>query len=383
MSKFYMKVLLGGIAFLFLLFPFSHVEALTIENFKDSENQVIAHDTEGDLMILGGKQVTIEGDVNGDLIIISDKVNVTGTVEGNVYAIGGRIVLQSIVGKTIYMFGGEVEVDGEITRDAFVFSDQATLNGAIGEDVNTMGRQILVNASVGDDVRVAGTTAKINNSVGGDVVSLTNNLQISGNVMGGVYNSEDIVPGNIHTPTWRINWMPSFENMFFTNLWMKTFLALFQSVGLVIVGILLFKFAPIRVEETVSRMNDAEEFIKSALVGFLAYPVGMILGFILLLSVFGWPLFKVLVLLAFLATSLVTPIAGIWFGRKVLPLVGSKRRYVIAVTVGVVLIQLLKLVPILGWMLYTLLTFAVLGALLRMQWSKYQVAQNLSIKMRK
>lgn len=388
MSKFSLKVLLGGITFLFLLAPLYQARALTIENIGESESYVVTNDTDDDLLVLGGRDVTIEGDVNGDLIVVSENVNVTGNVEGNVYAVGSKVVVQNMVGKSLYAVGGIVEVEGEIIRDVFVFTDSATLAGLIGEDLNTMGREVLVNAIVGDDLRVASSTARVNNSVGGDVISFVNNLQVTGTVGGNIHDSEDFLPEGTTFPKWEdltggIAWTSSLGDLFITNLWLKTFITLFQSIGLVIVGILLFKFAPIRIEETVARMNDVEEFAKSAFIGFMAYPVGMILGFMLALSLFGWPLLKVLILLALLVTSLVTPIAGIWLGRKVLPLVGSKRRYVIAVTLGVILIQLLKIVPFFGWLFYTLLTFAVIGAMLRMQWSKYRIAQNLSIKMRK
>jgi len=388
MSKFSLKVLLGGSTFLFLLVPLFKVQALTIENIGEAKSYSITNDIEDDLVILGGNNVSLEGDVNGDLIILSGNVNVTGNVEGNVYILGNEVKLSNIVGKSVYALGGMVEIEGDVMRDVFAFSDRVTLSGLVGEDLNAMGRSVVVNAVVGDDLRVGATTARINNAVGDNVIALVSNLQITGTVGGEIFGHEDFALEGKSIPSWRdltegIMWTSSLGDMLVANLWMKTFITLFQSIGLVLVGILLFKFAPIRLEETISRMNDAGDFVKSAFTGFMAYPVGFVLGFMLIISLFGWPLLKVLVLLAGLATALVTPVAGIWLGRKVLPLFGSKRKYVVAVTLGVVLIQLLKIIPIFGWIFYQILTFAVIGAMLRMQWSKYKVAQNLSVKMRK
>lgn len=387
MLKFSLKVCLGSAVLFFLLTPLSKVQALVIENLGERETYSIINDVEDNLIVLGGDEVFIEGDINGDLIVLSEEVDITGNVEGNVYIFSKEARIDNFIGKSLYVFAQEVEVKGEVVRDIFTFSERATLNGIIGEDLNSIGSLVWSNALVGDDLRVASQFARISNSVGNDIIALVSSLHFTGTVGGNIFHAEDLFP-NYRPPSWGsisqgLRWTSSLNDLLIVNLWIKTFFVLFQSIGLVLVGILLFKFAPIRLEETVSRMNNTEDFIKSAFTGFMAYPVGFVFGFMLIISLFGWPLFQVLVLLAGLATVLVTPISGVWLGRKLLILFGSKRRYIVAVTLGVVLIQFVKIIPIFGWLLYQLLTFVVIGALLRAQWSKYKIAQNLSIKMGK
>lgn len=387
MFKFSLKVCLGSVALFFLLTPLSKAQALVIENLGERETYSITNDIEDNLIVLGGDEVFIEGDINGDLIVLSEEVDITGSVEGNVYIFSKEARIDNFIGKSLYVFAQEVEVKGEVVRDIFTFSERATLNGVIGEDLNSVGSFVWSNALVGDDLRVASQFVRISNSVGNDIIALVSGLHFTGTVGGNIFRAEDLFPSH-RPPSWDsvsqgIRWTSSLSDLLIVNLWIKTFFVLFQSIGLVLVGILLFKFAPIRLEEAVSRMNNTGDFTKSAITGFMAYPVGFVLGFMLIISLFGWPLFQVLVLLAGLATVLVTPISGIWLGRKLLALFGSKRRYVVAVTLGVVLIQFVRIIPVFGWLFHQLLTFAVIGALLRAQWSKYKIAQNLSIKMSK
>lgn len=385
MLKSYKRALCAGMLLLFAMAPLWVSNALTIENLDKKENHVVVNDVEEDLMILDGNNVTVEGDVNGDLIVFSNKVVVTGNVEGNVYAMGSEVDVRGMVGKSLYAVGGTVMVNGEVMRDAFLGSERVTVNGTVIEDLNTLAGKVTINGNVGDGLRVGASDVEVNDSVGGDALLLVNRFLITGSIGGNVYRSEDVI---MHSPDFgdfskSINWSFGLRDLFIANLGMKVFWTLTQSLGYIVVGILLFKFAPIRVEETISRLNEAGDFLKSTLVGFLAFPVGSIIAFMLAISIFGWPVLKALVLLAFLAMTFVTPLAGIWVGRELLSAVGSKRRYIVAVTVGVLAVQLIKTLPIIGWIFGQILMFAVIGALLRMQWSKYKTAQNLSIKMRK
>ena len=415
MRKHFTKILLGAFLVVMLLIPLMSVSALTVNNLNNSDTYILSNDVDDNLILFGGESIQVEGDVNGDLIVFGGKVRVTGNVEGSLYVFGGDVVVNNMVGKNLVAIGGAVEVDSIVVRDGLILGGRVVVKGSVGEDLNIAAGDVIIDAVVGEDVRLGAGSVKLNNTIGGDLISGTGDVTLAG-VVGGdivaggkvdvqassvggnitVYgddnslliNPETVVLGETTIKpfermnyNWKSNY--SMSNWFVANVWAKTMFALVQSVGLVLVGLLLFKFAPVRLESTISKMNETDEFFKSVLVGFFAFPVGVMLAVLLAFSVVGWPFLKVLVLLAMLALALVTPIAGIWLGRKVLPLIGNKRKYVIALTVGVVLIQLFKVVPVFGWLFYQLLVFAVIGSLLRMQWSKYKVAQNMRYKMTK
>lgn len=417
MLNYRFRILLGIIMFsVCVLLPLTVSKALVIEDAQKSENYEIIRDVEDDLIVAGEKTVTVEGDINGDLVILSSTVVVNGSVEGNIYALAGDVTIKNLVGKSVYVLGGDVDIEGEVLRDVFAAAGKVNITGQVNEDVNAASGDILIDAIVGDDVRVVGGSTSITNTVQGDILSASADLEVRGEVGGNVVttgranlgstniggdlviygeeenvalDSQSTIQGQkIVKPLegfeFRRQWDHSpIASGFLQSLWFKTFMTLFQSAGLIMVGFLLFKFAPVRLESTIARMNGVEDFLKSSVTGFLAFPVGTFLAVILLFSIFGWPLLKVLVLLAMLASALVAPISGIWLGRYVLPLVGSKRKYIMALTVGVLIIQIIRIIPIIGWIFYQVLVFAVIGAMLRMQWRKYQVAQNLTIKMTK
>lgn len=400
----------------FLIFTPSAVTAITIEEATSSDNTII-NDTDDDLLVFGGEKVTVEGDVNGDLIVFSGVVDVMGEVEGNVYIISGKASIDNIVGKSVYVASGEVDIQGDIARDVFVAGGDVVISGDIGEDLSVAAGKVRLDGKVGDDVRVTAGQVEISNDIGDDLMISAGMSEVNGDIGGTVLaaggdnsiNSQTIGgdlllygEGNFQVnesidiggerkevviPTepmynesgsqW--NWKASLG----AGLWLKTMYSIAQGIGLVAVGYLIFKFAPLRVDATISKLTDLEDYLKSSLVGFIVFPIGLVLGLALLLSVVGWPVLKLLVVLFSLATVLVTPIAGIWLGRALTHAVGSKRRYIIPLTIGVMLIQIIRVIPILGWIFYWFLTIAVIGALIRMQWDKYQVAQNLHIKMKK
>lgn len=399
-----------------MVFPLFRVDALTIENAEKTENYRLEEDVEDDLVVMGEGNITIDGDINGDLFVFGSMIKINGNVEGSVYITGGDIELNNIVGKSLYVAGGTVNVNGQIIRDVMVAGGTINLRGEIGEDVNIAGGEVVIESVIGDDVRVAAGMVKILNTVGGDVLAGAQTVTIDGDVAGSIHSSadtsidsgviqgdvviygdegslnysnvveiqgEEIVKRPIGSKYVADEYYSPFGEFMKAGFWFKAFFAFVHIAGFVMVGYLLFKFAPVRIDATLTRMSDFEEIIKSGFVGFLAFPVAGLLALLLAMSVFGWPLLKVMVLLGLLASSLVTPIAGIWIGRNVLPLIGSKRRYIVALTVGVSIIQVISLAPIVGWIFGKVLLFIVVGALLRMQWSKYQMAQNLHVKMKK
>lgn len=404
------------ISFLFL-FPLSktqNAKALTVTDVPGQQLYRVEEDTEDDLLIYGDSDITIDGDVNGDLYIFGSVVTVNGEVEGNVYLIGGTVNLTSIIGKSLFALGGDISLDGQVIRDSHIFGKVVRLQGEIGEDLNIVAQQATIGSLVGDDLRTAGGTMKINNNVGGDLMSVSGRMNVDGDIAGSIHSAGttslgavqiagDVVmygdkgslaysegteiqgeeifkrpQGSEYVADYYYSPIPS---LFEISFGFKSFLSLMSVVGYVMVGYLLFKFAPVRLDATLSRMSDLEQAGKSFLVGLLSFPVGGSIAFLLAVSVFGWPLLKVLILLALLVSSMATPIAGIWIGRKVLPLVGSKRKYIVALTSGVVIISIIQLIPLFGWLFNKVVLVIVVGALLRMQWDKYKVAQNLHVKM--
>lgn len=415
MFRRFFTVLAGGF-FLLLMFPSIDVSALVMESAKDNAQIVLTNDVDDDLLVKGEGMINIDGDVNGDLIILGETVNVSGDVEGNVYVFGKTVTLENIVGKSVYVISGTTYLNGEVLRDVYLMGGSIHLGGPVTEDVIVVGGDIYIQGSVGDDIRAFAGTVHINSTIGGDLVSASGNTILDGTVGGSVISSgaidlqSSVVNGDFVVYTDKddvvkysnstiqgersIKGYEQFGDFFTKNntsltstliedIWTKTFWSMFQCFGIVILGYLLFKFAPVRLESTLAKMNNTQEVMKSFFTGFIAFPVGIFIVLFLAFSLVGWPILKVLVLLALLATSVVTPIAGIILGRKILPILGSNRQYVVPLTLGVVIIQILKTIPIIGWFFYQIVVFIVIGAMLRMQWSKYQIAQKMTVKVTK
>lgn len=400
----------------FVLVPFS-VNAVVIENTVTEEYHEFSEDIDDDLTIFGGERVLVSGDVNGDLMVTAGWVDVTGDVEGDMYIAGGKVTAENLVGGNIFIVGGDILVDTESGGSAFLAGGNISVGGNIGQDLNATGGKVFVDARVGDDARLAGGQIEVREDIAEDLIITAGLSDITGNVGGDLIlvggentvNSQTI-GGDLVTygdGNYRVNenieitgekrseefeTAPTYDDVFSqwdwtaslgVGLWLKAIYALFQGIGLVIVGYLLFKFAPIRLDSTLDRMRDSEEFLKSSLVGFLAFPVGLLLAIILIISVFGWPILKLFVILFALAMALVTPIAGLLLGEMIMHAFNADKHHVMALVIGIMLVQLLRVLPIIGWIISFFLTIAVIGAMLRMQWGKYKIAQNLHLRTKK
>jgi cytoskeletal protein CcmA (bactofilin family) len=130
---------------------------------------VAAGETIDDTLVALGENVSIDGDVHGDLIAFARRVTVRGNITGNVVAAGETV---SLAGGTI---GGGVFSAGrsvELTR----VSVARNFYGA-GRDVS-----LGSGADVGGNAIVAGSTAVIDGSVGIDLYGAGAEIAIGGNV---------------------------------------------------------------------------------------------------------------------------------------------------------------------------------------------------------
>jgi len=130
---------------------------------------VAAGETIDDTLVALGENVSIDGDVHGDLIAFARRVTIRGNVTGDVVAAGENV---SIAGGTI---GGGVFGAGrsiELTRVNVV----RNFYGA-GRDVS-LGSGV----DIGGNAIVAGSTAVIDGSVGIDLYGAAAEIAIGGNV---------------------------------------------------------------------------------------------------------------------------------------------------------------------------------------------------------
>ena len=101
--------------------------------FGLGDQRIVSEEMVATGLVTLGSDVTIQGDITGDVLVVGGKLTVSGTVEEDVIAIGGDVWLLdgASIGENVFAFGGTVhrspgaKVGGRV-RDQTYWEEQAS-----------------------------------------------------------------------------------------------------------------------------------------------------------------------------------------------------------------------------------------------------------------
>lgn len=186
MQRFLLALLLIGLGVTAVFV--SHANAAVV---RSSEAVSVAQDeiVSGDFYAIGG-DVTISGTVEGDVYVMGGTLTINGIVEGDILAIGGTVAVHGAVGDDLRAVGGKVVVAQTVGGDVVTFGGAlATLSTAhIDGEVLFYGGAATVAGEVEGAVHARAEALTIDGKVGavdavlsGDL-TLTNAASVAGNV---------------------------------------------------------------------------------------------------------------------------------------------------------------------------------------------------------
>lgn len=235
---------------------------------------------------------------------------------------------------------GSVLVDRDETAgDIWVLDGDVTIRGTVTGDVVVVDGDVTIRGTVqGDVVTVAGlTTLGRAGRVQGDIIYADDEpVQTPGSQVGGEIKKFDVADAGILGA-------------------IGAFIAL--TVSMFLLGLLLLLLAP-KAADAVARTAKAKALV-SALVGLLAFFLIPIIAFAALFTVVGIPLGFILLLLVIPLYAISYVTAAFALGRRIIK--GSR---ILAFLVGLVILQLLTLIPIAGGLIGFLAVIFGLGLLL-------------------
>lgn len=385
MKKFRFLIILC--LFLGLQTVFSARAAEFVKPLKNEPNvSVSASETHKNLYV-AGSNVTVDGNILGDLTVVGALVNVVGDVEKEVLAAGGTVLLNGRIGDNVRVAGGTVTVSGPIGGDLLLAAGNAVIskNAAIAGDLVVGAGNLNLDAPVKGSLKIAGQNLVINSKVEGNVeiyVSGRNGKQGSlvfgpnAEVLGKIsYQGPEKAViqdgakiGNIE-----------YQQISVNNGWKKqlatlvTAAFLIKLIAFVIAGLLLVRFKKnwlLGVFE--SAQTHPWSNLGIGLVGLLVVPIATI---ILFFSLIGFYLGIVLALSFALALVLANLTAALFAGYFIFRLLTKSKAADInwqAVVIGSALLLLVAFIPVLGWLVYLLLLLLVFGAILRILKSHFK-----------
>ncbi|HEX7042712.1 MAG TPA: hypothetical protein VF189_05675 [Patescibacteria group bacterium] len=372
--KFLLSLLLAlGIIF---LFPISSFAAEKTQVTVLPKNEVINHD-----YFATGSNVDIEGTVNGDVYAAGASILINGTINGDVLATGGQVTISGNV-RNVRVAGGQILIDGRVLGNVTALGGniQTTQSSDIQGSLVGAGGQFSLLGPIGKSLSLATGQTTIGNRVGNDIwmsggqITITNKSQVNGNVayisnQNATIENGATISGKVthsYPPAREIN--ESQRNvssgLFGLFAGIKVTLGILGLFMSIIVGLLLIYLTPTYTSRVIDQITKHPW--KSLVIGIVGWIVGSIMLFLLFMTIIGIP-FSILGIFVLITLSYVGKIFGaLIVGRWLLSKLGYKS-LILALIVGIIVIEISSFVPILGWIFGYVISAIGFGAVIFMK----------------
>lgn len=331
-----------------------------------------------------GKDVSVVGDVLGDAVLAGGNVLVSGTVSGDVLAAGGTVNVVGDVAGDVRVFGGTTSIAGHVAGDVLAAGGTVVIasGSEVSGDVIVGGGDVVIDGKVLGNVRMAGGSVRINGEVKGDtsiagaddvvigsMARLTGSFTYHSTREARIEDGAAIVGGVSFQPIERKDQSASPQTakewagvvFAFLGFWM-----LVKIVSLIIVSLVVFRLFGPWVERVVAEVRRS--FWGNAGFGFVTIILVPIAIVLLCITVAGFLLALTTGLLYGLFIIISSIVASIVVGAFLCETAFGKKEWMFtngSVVLGVVAFQLVKVVPIIGWIVCMLVFFASCGAVVR------------------
>lgn len=329
--------------------------AVVNDNFVRFVNTAnIDGDVQGDVIIVGNS-LTINGKVSGDVIAAADKITINGPVAGNVRVAGGEVVINNTVGKNVNIFAGKATLSKQalVSWSLSFFAGDIEINSPVGGNIYGFGGKVVINNTVGTDVTL--TLDELGE------VTLMPEAVISGNfsyrgeknavIQTGAVINGDTVHKLVSTDIFK-------ARKFLSQAWIYSkIIGLFALllVGTIIIS--LFRKKTEAIAQTFEQ-NPAPKF----LWGFLLLIATPLAAFILTLTIIGIPL-ALMLMAGYIFLLYISKIfIGLIIGQKILR-IKKKVPLIWTMMLGVFLFFILINIPYVGWIFSLIGTIWFLGTI--------------------
>lgn len=299
-------------------------------------------------MYAAGASVTMKGVVEADVFALAAKADIDGEVADDVRVVAGETTISGTVAGDVFVIAGSVQVlpTAEITGDVYVFAGDVTIEGAVGGSVRGSVERIRIDAPVAGEVDViarTGVTLGARAEIEG-TVSYTSQRSI-------VRAPEAVVNGDIIQTTPSL--LPEQDSSL--SYLVPALIMLFGSLVLYLLGRSFFAAV---VSEALTRPT------RSGVYGLGMYIVGPLVAIAAIITVLGLAIGIGLLGLCIVLYALSYTVAPMVLGVALWRVVGTQTvLQPFAILLGVVALQLLLFIPILGGIIAFLLSVVSAGAL--------------------
>lgn len=296
----------------------------------------------GEDLTAGGGNVMIKGEVGGDARILAGDTRIEGTIDGELLLCGGVLIVgpSAVIKGPSVIYAGQVIIEGTMEGPAEIGAGQVRIEGTVEGDVRVQSDEL----SFGPLSRI-----------GGDLVyAARSSVEVpEGAVAGTVTRNERPV---------KEDWDEKIDEAkralgAFTLF--KTIFSLFLAFVALLAGVLMLLFFRPFVDGALNRASAVSSVGVSFGVGLVSVLVMLVFGILCIwlvpLSLALWSGFGALLYFGSVLGKMVV-------GRfALLPLMGRAAHPLLALLIGILLMLVLGFVPILGDLIWWLVTITGIG----------------------
>jgi len=313
-----------------------------------------------------GQNVTVSGEVTGDLLAFAAETSVPGKIGQSASVMAGNVNVSGPIGSNLRAVGGDVTLSGTVADNASVFGGSVlfTKTSSVGRDLQAAAGDLRIEGSVGRNVLASGGEVTLNGKIGGNVTVNAGQLRIG---------PDAVIRGNLtYTAPQKANiaqgarilgektYQPTREKrpawIWKSALWVWSFLALF------LVGVIMIAVAPVTTRGAADKVMGAPGV--SLLAGLILLVVVPPLVVFLLITLIGIPLGLILLAMYVFMIYFSRAFAGLAIGRWLFARFGRPEMSLyVDLLVGLLILWLLMAIPFVGALIHIAAILLGLGAL--------------------
>lgn len=348
--------------------PASAAEIYVGEQVNVSQDGVISEN-----VYAAGGQTTVSSAVNGDAIVAGGRVVVSGNVSGDVAAAGGSVDIFESVNGDVRALGGQVTIGESVAGDVVVLGGSVSIlsDVVVGGDLIVLGGAVFLDGAVNGDARLMAGELFFTGSVAGNVdarvetVSFEDTASIGGNFMYRA-NKEADIPESV-----TIGGEVAFTEYERTPQEVAAAPLAGLAVGFIVFQLVIFVVATIvmvlvfpKLSREVGVATTTRKAWRYAGIGFVTLVMLPVAASILFISILGAFLGGMVLIGYILLIAVAKAMTGITVGAYISR--WTKKKAIVSwkwALLGVLVVELLALVPFFGWLILFVFFIITLGAI--------------------
>lgn len=327
---------------------------------RDQDTHVAAGETVSETIACTGDVVTIDGTIDGDLIVGAERFTMRGTVKGNLFFFASEVDIDGVVEGSVIGVADRVAFDGRVDGAVVLGGDRLNVmdEARLGRDVALFGEGVQIAGSAARDVTFAGDWIEVRAEIGRDLhvlgadrIALLDSARVGRDVRGNLWGRQDGVdqaPGSVVSGEVRVSRESIVREHYLEHYTHPGFyvFVLVSAAAAFVFGLLIYLFDPRLFE---AEMPDVRGFGRSLGIGFVVLLSGPVALILVGLTVVGIPvaLLGLFVLISAVYSSYVL-VAGLIGRAAVTPAGPGIGSFAPSLLVGVLILSAVAALPFVG-----------------------------------